>query len=168
MKRILAAVDLSPMAAEVIREAANLAQLNDAVVSVIHVLSEHDAQAMLQSHAQRNIEHSHDWTQPEERADAIAEQAAYALKEYGVRYESFGFIGDAPLKILDEAQVQNAEIIVIGFHGLHGLGKVRALGSVSRTVMENADCPVLIVPALKAADIVTERAIEAQLQVFGV
>lgn len=35
--------------------------------------------------------------------------------------------------------------IIIGSHGLHGIGKLKSLGSVSRRVSELADCPVLIV-----------------------
>jgi nucleotide-binding universal stress UspA family protein len=37
------------------------------------------------------------------------------------------------------------DLIVIGSQGLHGIGSVKALGSVSRKVSELAKCPVMII-----------------------
>lgn len=47
--------------------------------------------------------------------------------------------------IVDFANDQKVDLIVIGNVGLSGLSKVKALGSVSRSVSERASCPVLIV-----------------------
>ena len=48
-------------------------------------------------------------------------------------------------EIVDFANNQKVDLIVIGNVGLSGLSKVKALGSVSRSVSERASCPVLIV-----------------------
>ena len=48
-------------------------------------------------------------------------------------------------KRVDFANNQKVDLIVIGNVGLSGLSKVKALGSVSRSVSERASCPVLIV-----------------------
>lgn len=53
--------------------------------------------------------------------------------------------GEISSKILDFAIKKKISLIVIGSHGLHGIGKLKTLGSVSRRVSENAKCPVLIV-----------------------
>ena len=53
--------------------------------------------------------------------------------------------GDVASKILDFAKKRKISLIIIGSHGLHGIGKLKTLGSVSRRVSENAKCPVLIV-----------------------
>ena len=53
--------------------------------------------------------------------------------------------GEISSKILDFASNKKISLIVIGSHGLHGIGKLKTLGSVSRRVSENAKCPVLIV-----------------------
>ncbi|MGD2107092.1 MAG: universal stress protein [Nitrosopumilaceae archaeon] len=53
--------------------------------------------------------------------------------------------GEISSKILDFATKKKISLIVIGSHGLHGIGKLKTLGSVSRRVSENAKCPVLIV-----------------------
>lgn len=37
------------------------------------------------------------------------------------------------------------DLIVIGSQGLHGVGQIKALGSVSRKVSELAKCPVMII-----------------------
>lgn len=53
--------------------------------------------------------------------------------------------GEISSTILDFAIKKRISLIVIGSHGLHGIGKLKTLGSVSRRVSENAKCPVLIV-----------------------
>jgi nucleotide-binding universal stress UspA family protein len=53
--------------------------------------------------------------------------------------------GDIAGKILDFSKRKKITLIVIGSQGLHGFGKLKTLGSVSRRVSENAKCPVLIV-----------------------
>ena len=53
--------------------------------------------------------------------------------------------GEISSKILDFASKKKISLIVIGSHGLHGIGKLKTLGSVSRRVSESAKCPVLIV-----------------------
>jgi nucleotide-binding universal stress UspA family protein len=47
--------------------------------------------------------------------------------------------------ILGIAKKRRADLIVIGSQGLHGISKIKSLGSVSRKVSEFASCPVLIV-----------------------
>jgi nucleotide-binding universal stress UspA family protein len=50
-----------------------------------------------------------------------------------------------PEKIVEFANNEKVDLIVIGNVGLSGLSKVKALGSISRSVSERASCPVLIV-----------------------
>lgn len=47
--------------------------------------------------------------------------------------------------IIDYADREKVEMIVIGSVGLGGISRLKALGSVSRGVAERAKCPVLIV-----------------------
>jgi nucleotide-binding universal stress UspA family protein len=55
-------------------------------------------------------------------------------------------IGNPAQVIIDVANnKQKVELIIMGSTGLRGFSKVRALGSVSRHVCENADCPVMLV-----------------------
>ena len=53
--------------------------------------------------------------------------------------------GSVVNNILNYADKEKVDLIVIGNIGLGGLSKFKALGSVSRNVSEKAKCPVLIV-----------------------
>lgn len=53
--------------------------------------------------------------------------------------------GNVVEEILRVAKKKSVDLIVIGSQGLHGIGKLKTLGSVSRKVSELAHCPVLIV-----------------------
>lgn len=53
--------------------------------------------------------------------------------------------GNVANEILSFAKKRRATLIVMGSQGLHGLSKIKVLGSVSRKVSELAPCPVLIV-----------------------
>jgi nucleotide-binding universal stress UspA family protein len=54
-------------------------------------------------------------------------------------------IGDPANKIIEFADSQKVNLIIMGSVGLRGINKIRTLGSVSRRVSEMASCPVLIV-----------------------
>ncbi|MGM0844830.1 MAG: universal stress protein [Bacillota bacterium] len=54
-------------------------------------------------------------------------------------------IGDASMEICKEAKEINATVIVMGNRGL-GTIKSAVLGSVSYSVIHNAECPVTIIP----------------------
>lgn len=47
--------------------------------------------------------------------------------------------------ILKFANGRKIDLIIMGSQGLHGLAKIKSLGSTSRKVSENANCPVMIV-----------------------
>jgi universal stress protein A len=51
--------------------------------------------------------------------------------------------------IVAHAKTIGAGLIVLGSHGRHGLGHL-LLGSVAEKVVENAPCPVLVVPLASA------------------
>ena len=53
--------------------------------------------------------------------------------------------GNVANEILSFAKRKKISLIVIGSHGLHGIGKLKTLGSVSRKVSEQAKCPVLLI-----------------------
>lgn len=53
--------------------------------------------------------------------------------------------GNVVNEILSFAKRKRISLIVIGSHGLHGIGKLKTLGSVSRRISEQAKCPVLLV-----------------------
>lgn len=73
------------------------------------------------------------------------EQVKYC-KSKGVRaYPKTIVDGNISQEILVFAKKKSVDLIVIGSQGLHGIAKLKSLGSVSRKIAEYAHCPVLIV-----------------------
>ena len=54
-------------------------------------------------------------------------------------------IGSPSEKILEFANANQIDLIIMGSQRLETISKIQALGSVARKVSEAADCPVLIV-----------------------
>ncbi len=161
MKRILAAVESDALQARVARTAAELARALGAELNLCHVMPEADYEE-IQSHLELrherpfSITHAEDWARGggQAAADALGRPAPHAV----------GLVGQPADEILELAERIGAELIVLGFEGLHGLGKLRALGSVSRQVMERARCPVVVVPLgreLAATPVATRTALAA-------
>ena len=71
-------------------------------------------------------------------------EAATLLRERGVDAAAVERRGDAATAILDEADAEDADLIVMGTRGL-GTGKRWLLGSVSTKVLHHAHCNVLVV-----------------------
>jgi len=75
----------------------------------------------------------------------LSSQLEYCRKNGVKAYYKVIVNGSIAEEILKVAKKNSADLIVIGGQGLHGVGKIKSLGSVSRKVSEMADCPVLIV-----------------------
>ena len=55
-------------------------------------------------------------------------------------------IGNPADVIIDIANnKEKVDLIIMGSTGLKGISKIRVLGSISRAVSENANCPVMFV-----------------------
>ena len=54
---------------------------------------------------------------------------------------SIGYTAD---KIIELANEEKVDLIIMGTGGLTGVSKIRALGSVARKVSELARCPVML------------------------
>jgi nucleotide-binding universal stress UspA family protein len=82
---------------------------------------------------------------PREDVLALLESAQREAREGGVEaVETFARVGDAADAILDIAEEQKADLIVIGNKGMTGATRF-LLGSVPNKVSHHAPCSVLIV-----------------------
>ena len=80
-----------------------------------------------------------------ERAERILQDVVEVCRKKGLEAR-YRVISDKPGKaILDFSKRNDIGLIVMGSQGLRGIKKIKVLGSVSRHVLENAICPVLIV-----------------------
>jgi nucleotide-binding universal stress UspA family protein len=81
----------------------------------------------------------------EENASKMLEEVRKKYTDKEIKIQNVLLHGYPPEKIIEFANNEKIDLIVIGSIGLSGLSKVKALGSVSRSVSERASCPVLIV-----------------------
>lgn len=174
MTRILATVNEDPLRLKVIRAAGDWAQRLEAQITVCHVLSKGRYEKLRDELRRQQREQTvtvpqdiisdayyeevyRRWNLPERRfgeeeghslAHHVARDIAAHLDDYAVEYEARGWVGEPAREIVKLADDIDADLIVIGFEGLRGLGRVAAIGSVSREVLELTTRQVLVVPAL--------------------
>lgn len=133
MHKILVAYDGSESAKRALEEAVKLS--NGGTVTVVSVAEELPqfgrAAAMLVPE------------EPEERRRELRE-AKTMLAKRGIAAKVVERRGDAATMILDEAEKEGVELIVVGTRGL-GSGKRWLLGSVSTKVLHHAPSNVLVV-----------------------
>jgi nucleotide-binding universal stress UspA family protein len=77
--------------------------------------------------------------------DKLAEVKIHEIEDKNVNATSKCLFGDPSQEIIDFARDNKIDLIVMGSRRLKGASRIKALGSVTRKVSENADCPVLIV-----------------------
>lgn len=137
MERILVAVDEDPMREHVVRKADDVARALGATMTIGHVLTNEEYE---------RVKGQLTYSEAAERASSIGKEAVDAVGDLKAHYKLQGAIGEPSEELLRMAEALDAGMIVMGFAGLHGLERLRALGSVSRAVMEATTRPVLIVP----------------------
>lgn len=133
MKKILAPVDGSEYAKHAIREAGKMAERFGAKVSVLHVKP-----GVLVSPVYKSKE------ELAKDAEKVAQRSCVILKRKRIRVEALGLVGDAATEILETAKKGGYDLIVIGSKGLTD-SKEFPQGSVSKKVVEQAPCNILIV-----------------------
>jgi nucleotide-binding universal stress UspA family protein len=78
--------------------------------------------------------------------DMLKAKSREYLKESGdIAIKTHVLLGDPADKIIEFANGENMDLIIMGNVGLRGISRIKALGSVSRRVSEMASCPVLLV-----------------------
>jgi nucleotide-binding universal stress UspA family protein len=77
--------------------------------------------------------------------DALEKSWCAPLRDAGVEYRSLVAEDDPASGLLETADRERADMLVLGAHG-HGRVVHRVLGSVTYKVAHRAECPVVIVP----------------------
>ena len=134
MKNILVPVDGSEGADRAIEKAVMLAKLCNAKVNFLYVanINQLAINAVLSDAILDSVTKA---------GNVILERAMEMVPE-GVEKESFSDTGSPAVVVLDFAESNNIDLIVMGSRGL-GVVKGVLLGSVSQYVVEQAKCPVL-------------------------
>ena len=134
MKNILVPVDGSEGADRAIEKAVMLAKLCNAKVNFLYVanINQLAINAVLSDAILDSVT----------KAGNVILERAMEMVPDGVEKESFSDTGSPAVVVLDFAESNNIDLIVMGSRGL-GVVKGVLLGSVSQYVVEQAKCPVL-------------------------
>jgi nucleotide-binding universal stress UspA family protein len=140
---IVVGTDGSETANEAVRQATDLAK---AVGAKIHVVSAFEPVGNQRLREERTqVPDDMQWmVNIREDVDATLRKAAEQLEEAGVQVETFARQGDPADAILDVAEEEDADLIIVGNKGMTG-AKRFLLGSVPNKVSHHAPCSVLII-----------------------
>ncbi|MDJ0706707.1 MAG: universal stress protein [Leptolyngbyaceae cyanobacterium MO_188.B28] len=154
-KKILAAMDHSPMGQTVFDRALSLAKTNQADLMLLHVLSGEEENSPLPMPAlagevywapgaEVDLERWHEqWARYESECLETLQTFASKANQIGVTTEFRQVAGSSGRTICQIARTWGANLIVIGNRGRSGLSEL-VLGSVSNYVLHHAPCSVLI------------------------
>ncbi|MCU0271238.1 MAG: universal stress protein [Acidimicrobiales bacterium] len=144
MPDILACVDLSTAATEVLGAAAAIAAASGSRVHLLHVAA---SEPEIAGYDRGPVA---TWTRDDRAHELLDEhrelrETAQALAERGIEVVPLVAMGPTVASILKEARRIDALAIVVGTHG-HGALHHLLLGSVAEHLIRASDRPVLVVP----------------------
>ena len=141
--RIVVGTDGSETAKRAVREATELAKHTGASLDLVSAFEPVPSSRLREERLQApsDIEHA---VNPREDVDGILREAAQEVESAGVKVNTFPRQGEPADAILDVAEEQNADLIVVGNKGMTG-AKRFLLGSVPNKVSHHAPCSVLII-----------------------
>jgi nucleotide-binding universal stress UspA family protein len=141
--RIVVGTDGSETAKEAVRQAADLARQVDAHLDVVSAYEPVPQSRLREERRDVPTDLAH-VVSPREDVEGILREVASEVGKDGVRVETYARQGDPADAILDVAEEQRADLIIVGNKGMTG-AKRFLLGSVPNKVSHHAPCSVLIV-----------------------
>jgi nucleotide-binding universal stress UspA family protein len=145
VQRILVPVDFSENARAVLEWAAHLAEEHASRVVLLHVYHlPVEFQQLEGAYLPPDF-----WSNVKNEAEQQIGRYAADLRGRGIEVEALVREGYPATVIIEEAESQGADLVVIGTHGHTGL-KHLLLGSIAERVVQKAPCPVLTVKTTPA------------------
>jgi nucleotide-binding universal stress UspA family protein len=141
--RIVVGTDGSETAGEAVRQAANLAKLSSAQLSIVSAYEPVSKRRVEgeQLDAPTDVQHE---IGPREDVNLVLDAAAAAAKKEGLEVQTHPVEGNPADAILTVAEETGADLIVVGNKGMTGARRF-LLGSVPNNVSHHAPCSVLVV-----------------------
>ena len=139
LNRIIAAVDNSKIADEVLKRALLLANGEDCVITVVHTIDVpwFDTPDFFGGEEIKEIDEIQIKKKIEEKVQKLN-------KDTNIKYSVLISRGDASDKIVHIAQQENAQIIILGAHSKEDI-TTKKFGSTAQKVTQDSHLPVLIV-----------------------
>jgi nucleotide-binding universal stress UspA family protein len=147
MDQILVAVDGSKQSFNIVDKGCEQAKAFSSSILLVYVMKEYVEEPegiVAYEKSEGYADAFSDYLQ--QLGDQITGKLAEKIQQAGIPFRIVTPSGNVAEQILNVANVDKVKMIVIGVKGLHGLALIRSLGSVTRRVVESAECPVLVVP----------------------
>jgi nucleotide-binding universal stress UspA family protein len=140
---IVVGTDGSETANEAVRQATDLAKAVGSTINLVSAFEPVGNQRLREERQQ--VPEDMQWMVNErEDVEATLREAEENIKAAGVSVETFSRQGDPADAILDVAEENNADLIIVGNKGMTG-AKRFLLGSVPNKVSHHAPCSVMII-----------------------
>jgi nucleotide-binding universal stress UspA family protein len=134
--KILFPTDLSPASEPALKWATSLARDSGATILIVHV----EEPPMAYGGGEMYIGFDEEATRGELRKELVQ----IVPPDHHVAFEHMLLVGDPASAIVEAAERENVDLIVMGTHGRTGLTRI-LMGSVAEAVVRRAKCPVLTV-----------------------
>jgi len=155
IKKILFPTDFYPCANQALDQALFLAKKYGAALHMFHAIVLHQDDPHNPAHHFPNLEEVHDRLR--ELAQSEMEVAIEPHKDSGIEVVQVQIRGiSAADAILDYAEENDVDLIVMGTHGRRGLGHL-FLGSVAEEVVRFSNCPVLTIREMEEPTAIEDR-----------
>ena len=142
-RSIVVGTDGSDTATQAVLQAVDLARSVGAKIELVSAYEPVAGQRLREE--RRQAPEDLQWAiNPREDVDATLETAAQVARDAGVTVDLYARQGDPADAILDVAEEQRSDLIVVGNRGMTG-AKRFLLGSVPNKVSHHAPCSVLII-----------------------
>jgi len=141
MKRIVVGTDGSESSFDAVKQAVTLASATKAELHIVCVASL-AADLALRGVTPLAIPANYDEEAKKAAADAV-ESAVQIAKAAGIAPAVHVLAGDASSALMDFCKTNNADLLVVGAHGMTGAARF-LLGSVPNRCAHHAPCSVLI------------------------
>ena len=140
-QRILVATDFSPASTPALEQSVKMAKRDEALLLIAHAYQEPGLVEL--SHAPARVYEEWDRKLREAVEKKLRPLVEHARKE-GVEARALLLTGFADEAIIEAAEQEGADLIVMGTHGRRGAARL-FLGSVASRVISTAPCPVMTV-----------------------
>ena len=155
-KKILVPYDDSTPSKKALDQAVNIAKMSEkSEVILLHIIAEfptyhfierpaHSIKTGEKTTLSQYLKEVYELMQKSAQ-DVLEKKREEIKKTAGLEISTKLLIGNISDRIIDFAAKKKVDLIVIGNVGRSGISKIMTLGSVSRSVSENAPCPVMII-----------------------
>lgn len=148
-KRILVPYDGSKYSEKALEEAAMISKVCNSTIFLLNVVNEsvfkeHPSLFSGYIRGTKNNDENLAYKIIDQTENSL-ERICFDLSKKGIKMSHHVISGIPKKEILKFIKDNKIDLVVIGSQGLGGIKKLKILGSVSRAIVENALCPVLVV-----------------------